>query len=191
MDSASFPKAAVGALVIKEDRILLVRRGNPPARGEWAIPGGRMEPGETFREAAEREILEETGIRIRAGEVVAVCDHIEKNPDGSLRFHYLIVDVFGEYIEGEPRAADDADEAAWVRQDDFPGMPIAATTREVLHSVIGFGEDLQEGAEAKAIGKGGDAGPQEPGHGTKPADGSHNGVPGPIRPHLPVSEEKS
>lgn len=108
------PQVAVGALVVHEERILLVQRRNPPAAGWWAIPGGRQLPGETLQQAAEREICEETGILIRAAEPVYTTELIEHNPDGELLFHYLIVDLAAEYLAGEPRAADDARAAAWV-----------------------------------------------------------------------------
>lgn len=81
------PRVGVGAVVLREGRVLLVRRGVAPALGLWAIPGGALELGETLREAAEREILEETGITIRAGEPVFTCDVLVRDDDGRVRFH--------------------------------------------------------------------------------------------------------
>ncbi len=81
------PRVAVGAFVFHEGGVLLVRRGKPPAEGQWAIPGGSVELGETLGEAAEREILEETGIVIRAREPMFTFDVIDRDPDSPPDFH--------------------------------------------------------------------------------------------------------
>lgn len=138
METTIMPRAAVGAVVFHEGKVLLVRRGQAPASGWWAIPGGKIRPGETFAAAAEREILEETNIRIRAGEVVWVFDHIEYDREGSLSFHYLIVDVLGEYIAGSPEAGDDALEARWVAPEDLARLPVAEETRKLLATRFQF-----------------------------------------------------
>ncbi|MBN2688089.1 MAG: NUDIX hydrolase, partial [Deltaproteobacteria bacterium] len=87
------PRVGVGAVVIKERKVLLVRRGIPPSEGLWAIPGGHVELGETLQETAEREILEETGIVISAGEPIHTFDLIERDESERIRFHYIVVDV--------------------------------------------------------------------------------------------------
>jgi len=81
------PRVAVGAVVIRAGSVLLVRRGKAPSDGQWAIPGGSVELGETLQQAAEREILEETGIRIRAGKPVYTFDLIERDRQKRIRFH--------------------------------------------------------------------------------------------------------
>ena len=96
-DYPGHPRVAVGAVVFKDERVLLVRRGQPPSEDLWAIPGGSVEIGETLQEAAEREILEETGIKIRAGEPVFTFDVIERDRTGKIRFHYVIVDLVADY----------------------------------------------------------------------------------------------
>jgi ADP-ribose pyrophosphatase len=98
------PKVAVGAVVFKDERVLLVRRGQPPSKNLWAIPGGSVEIGETLQEAAEREILEETGIKIQAGEPVFTFDVIDRDGTGKIRFHYVIVDLAADYVTGDPQA---------------------------------------------------------------------------------------
>ena len=112
------PVVAVGAIVFEKDRVLLVRRGQPPSQDLWAIPGGRVKLGETLQEAAEREILEETGIRIRAGEPVYTFDYIERDGTSRPRFHYVIVDLRADFIDGELRAGDDAADVRWVSAEN-------------------------------------------------------------------------
>ncbi|MEW6334493.1 MAG: NUDIX hydrolase [Thermodesulfobacteriota bacterium] len=131
------PRVGVGAVVLKEGRVLLVRRGVAPAMGLWAIPGGAIELGETLREAAEREILEETGITIRAGEPVFTCDVCHRDDEGRVRFHYVIVDLAADYVSGEVRGADDALEARWVAPGEIMDLPATKTTLTLLRR-IGF-----------------------------------------------------
>jgi 8-oxo-dGTP diphosphatase len=131
------PRVGVGAVVLREGRVLLVRRGVAPANGLWAIPGGGLELGETLREAAEREILEETGITIRAGEPVFTCDVCHRDDDGRVRFHYVIVDLAADYVSGEVAAADDALEARWVAPEEIENLPTTKTTVKLLKQ-IGF-----------------------------------------------------
>jgi 8-oxo-dGTP diphosphatase len=131
------PRVGVGAVVLREGRVLLVRRGVAPACGLWAIPGGALELGETLREAAEREILEETGITIRAGEPVFTCDVCQRDDDGRVRFHYVIVDLAADYVSGEVLGADDALEARWVAPEEVENLPATKTTVKLLRN-IGF-----------------------------------------------------
>jgi ADP-ribose pyrophosphatase len=132
------PRLAVGAVVVHQDRVLLVRRAKAPAQGLWAIPGGSVRLGETLRQAAEREILEETGLTVRAGEVVLTFETIRRDPDGRVRFHYVIVDLLAEYLTGEPTPADDAAEARWFSADQIGAEPrMVEKTRELLLRRLG------------------------------------------------------
>jgi len=131
------PRVGVGAVVLREGRILLVRRGAAPAQGLWAIPGGGLMLGETLQVGAEREILEETGIIIRAGVPLFTCDSIEKDVAGRIRFHYVIIDMTADYISGELKAADDALEARWVSPTEIRELPVTKTTLKLLRQ-IGF-----------------------------------------------------
>jgi 8-oxo-dGTP diphosphatase len=126
------PRIAVGALVMKDRKALLVRRGQPPSEGLWAIPGGRVELGETLQEAAEREIKEETGVIIQAQEPIHVFDIIHKDETGHVRFHYVIVDLLARYVSGEPHPADDALEARWIGFDELDELPVNQTTFDIL-----------------------------------------------------------
>jgi ADP-ribose pyrophosphatase len=131
------PRVAVGGVVIKEGRVLLVRRDKPPSFGEWAIPGGSMELGETLKEAVERELREETGVTVRAGEVCHILEDVRRDQDGRIRFHYVILDLAAEYLAGEPRAASDAREAAWLGPEELENRPVNKNTLALL-SKLGF-----------------------------------------------------
>lgn len=126
------PRLAVGAVVFHHHRVLLVRRGQPPSENQWAIPGGRVLLGETLQAAAEREILEETGVVIRAGAPVHTFDLIERDADGRVRFHYVIVDLEADYVSGDPRSGDDAAEARWVGPADMAQLNVNRHTRALL-----------------------------------------------------------
>jgi len=132
------PCVAVGAVVFHRNRVLLVRRGRPPAENLWAIPGGKVRLGESLQQAAEREIQEETGIRIRAGAPVFTFDHVERDPQGCIRFHYIIVDLAAEYMEGEILPGDDALEAAWVDAARLEQLQVSRQTRRLLREYYGF-----------------------------------------------------
>jgi len=132
------PLVAVGAVVFKDNRVLLIRRGKPPAEDLWAIPGGRVEIGETLQEAAEREIMEETGIVIRALDPVYTFDVIDRDTRGHIRFHYVIVDLTAEYIRGNPRAGDDAAAARWVSPDELSTLKVSSKTRQLLKVQFNF-----------------------------------------------------
>jgi 8-oxo-dGTP diphosphatase len=132
-------RVAVGAVVMKGGRLLLVRRGNPPAEGEWAIPGGSVELGESLQAAAEREIGEETGIRIRAREPIYIFDVIRRDDAGRVRFHYVIVDLAADYVGGEIEPGDDALEARWVSSRDVEALPINRSTQKLMKKLKLFG----------------------------------------------------
>jgi len=132
------PQVGVGAVVFHDGAVLLVQRRNPPCADEWAIPGGKVRLGETLQQAAEREILEETGIHIKAGEPVYAFDLIEKDASGQVRWHYAIIDLQADYISGEIRAGDDAIAAAWFKPEDLATVVVNPTTRKLLQTQFGF-----------------------------------------------------
>lgn len=136
----ALPRVGVGAVVIHEGKILLVKRGADPGRGLWAIPGGTLRLGEKLTDCAARELLEETGITAAIGECIYVFDLIERDEGGKVRFHFIIVDFASTYVSGEPCGADDAEEARWFMPDDLADRTVSQNTLKALHS-IGF---LQE-----------------------------------------------
>jgi 8-oxo-dGTP diphosphatase len=129
------PQVAVGAVVVKDGKILLVRRNKAPHKDLWAIPGGSVELGETLQEAAEREIREETGLDIKAKEPVYTFDLIEKDHKGTIRFHYVIVDLSADYISGELCAADDALDARWFDPEELEHIDASESTRDLLNKI--------------------------------------------------------
>jgi len=132
------PRLAVGAVVFKEGRVLLVRRGHPPAAGQWAIPGGNVKLGETLQQAAEREIREETGIVIAAGEPLYTFEIIDRDEKGGVRFHYVIVDLNADYVSGRPRAGDDALAVRWVAAQELPRLKVNPRTLDLLATRFEF-----------------------------------------------------
>ncbi len=132
------PRVAVGAVVIRNGTVLLVKRRDPPNEGQWAIPGGSVRLGESLQEAAEREILEETGVRIRAGKPIYAFDVIDRDTGGQPRYHYVITDLLGEYVSGEPTARDDASDARWLTPSDIEHLPVNATTLDLLKNTLNF-----------------------------------------------------
>ena len=126
------PVVGIGAVVIRDGKVLLIRRGVAPGRGLWAVPGGSLELGETLQQGAEREILEE--ITIRAREPIYAFDFFERDPDGRIRFHFVIVDLAADYIRGDVKGADDALEARWLAPGDLDHLPVSKNTLKLLQA---------------------------------------------------------
>ena len=126
------PEVAVGALVLKDQKVLLVKRSQPPSAGLWALPGGKVHLGETLQQAAEREIFEETGIAIIPGEPAFSFDTIQTDQQGNVRFHYVIIDLLAEFKEGVLKAGDDASEAGWFSLEDLEKIEVNKTTKELV-----------------------------------------------------------
>ena len=113
------PVVATIAVVVLDGKVLLVRRANPPDVGYWGFPGGKIESGETIREAAVRELLEETGLRGEARRVFTALDVFDHDDEGELRRHYVLVAVLCRWLSGSPVAGDDALEARWFSLDEL------------------------------------------------------------------------
>jgi len=126
------PIVGVGAVVIDGDRVLLVRRGNEPLKGEWSLPGGAVEVGETLREAIAREVLEETGLTVEVGAVVEVLDRIRPDAAGRARFHYVLIDFVCHPAGGALCCASDAADAVWAPMADLPQYGVADATVAVI-----------------------------------------------------------
>jgi|SRR5580700_3055706 8-oxo-dGTP diphosphatase len=136
------PLVGVGAIIIERDRVVLVKRGQAPLQGQWSIPGGMLEVGETLREAAVREVLEETGLQVQAGELLGVFDRIVRDSEQRTLYHYVLIDFLCRRIAGEPAAACDAVEAHWFRREEIGELSLAEDTAKVIES--GFERSLRE-----------------------------------------------
>ena len=128
----STPVPAVGAIVFRSSDILLVKRGSEPNRGRWSVPGGALEAGETVEAAAVREVLEETGLEVRAMRVADVRDLIELGADGRVRWHYVLIDVLCDYVRGEPRPSSDAENARFVPLRELSDYDVTPTALEAI-----------------------------------------------------------
>jgi len=126
------PIVGVGAVIIESGRALLVRRATEPLKGEWSIPGGVVELGETLREAAAREANEETGLEVEAGEVLEVVDRIMRDPEGEIQYHYVLVDFLCRRVSGEARPGADASELRWITLQELQNFPISDSAAAVL-----------------------------------------------------------
>jgi ADP-ribose pyrophosphatase len=120
---------------VRGKELLLVKRGREPAKGLWGIPGGVVEVGETVEEALVREVREETSCECRPIKQLTTFDSIRRDPDGHIHWHYVLFEYLCEYISGEPKASDDADEARWVRLDDLGSVNIMESTRAFVEKV--------------------------------------------------------
>ena len=126
------PVVGVGAVVWRGERVLLVRRGKAPRIGQWSLPGGAQELGESVLEAARREVREETGLELARVELLTVVDSITRDEAGAVRFHYTLVDVWAEAAAGEPRPGDDALETGWFTLDQLEGLGLWEETLRVI-----------------------------------------------------------
>jgi 8-oxo-dGTP diphosphatase len=126
------PIVGIGIVVIKDDTVLLVRRGKPPNVGAWTLPGGAQELGETAEEAARRELLEETGLEVDSLHFAATVDNIRRDASGRVRFHYTIIDFATRWAAGEPVAATDVTEAAWAELDDLEAYNLWSEAHRVI-----------------------------------------------------------
>jgi ADP-ribose pyrophosphatase YjhB (NUDIX family) len=124
------PIVGVGAVIFQDERVLLVQRGHAPMQGEWSLPGGALEVGETLEEGVRREVLEETGLAVEPITSVEVFDRIARDDAGRVQFHYVLVDYLCRITGGSAACASDAVDLRWAARDDLD--TIAPFTREVI-----------------------------------------------------------
>lgn len=128
----AFPIPGVGVICFKNEAVLLVQRGKEPRRGEWSIPGGAVEVGETLRHAAQREFHEECGGEIELRDLVDAVDLISRDEQGRVRFHYALIDFWAEWRGGELRPSDDVLDARWVSPAELDTYNLPAWSRAVI-----------------------------------------------------------
>jgi 8-oxo-dGTP diphosphatase len=126
------PIVGVGAVIIEDHRVVLVQRRQPPLQGEWSLPGGAVEVGETLSAALQREVLEETGLVVAVGAMVDVLDRIHANAHGRVEYHYVLIDYVCTVIAGELGAGSDAADARWVAAHDLLSLSLNPVTLAVI-----------------------------------------------------------
>jgi 8-oxo-dGTP diphosphatase len=131
------PLVGVGAIIIENGRVLLVKRGHPPLLGEWSIPGGVLEIGETLRDAAIREAREETGLVVEPGELLGVFDRVICE-NGRVRYHYVLIDFLCRRVSGHPCCGTDADEVRWFSPEEAAQLKLAPDTAGVIRKGFAF-----------------------------------------------------
>ncbi len=130
------PRPSVGVVVLKEDKVLLVLRGHEPSQGKWSIPGGVVELGETIREAARREVLEECGLEIEVGDVVDVVDAIVRDDKGAILYHYVLIDFLATSVRGELTVGSDIEDARWASEEELSEFDLTSAALPLIHKAL-------------------------------------------------------
>ena len=131
------PLVGVGAVTIKNGKILLIKRAFEPSAGKWSIPGGLVEVGEKLSEACARETEEETGIQVEILELINVFDMIDKDEDGKVKYHYVLVDFLAKPVGGQERKCAEVTEIQWATHDEAKKMDLSKTARKALEELFG------------------------------------------------------
>jgi len=129
------PVVGVGGVVIERERALLIRRGGEPLKGQWSIPGGTLETGETLEQGTRREMEEETGLRVRIVELIEVFERIFRepgDPSARPRYHFIILDYLCERLSGDARAGSDVTDIAWVEESALASYDLTPTATRIL-----------------------------------------------------------
>ena len=138
-DDRSYPAApilGVGAIIVHEGRVVVIRRANEPLKGEWSIPGGRVELGETVAQAVVREAREETGLEVEPVTLVEIFDRITRDEEGKTKFHYVLLDYLCHVRGGDLRAGGDATEVRLLAAEELDAFPIRDFTRQVIRKAL-------------------------------------------------------
>jgi len=130
------PIIAVGAVIVDQGRFVLVQRGTEPHKGEWTIPGGMLESGETLHQAVIREAKEETSLGVKPIALLEVFERIIRNEAGQVQFHYVIMDYLCRVINGTLCAGQDAADARWLRPADLQALQVTEGTIRVLNKAF-------------------------------------------------------
>jgi len=132
-----YPRVGVGAIVLHEGRVLLVKRGRAPGLDLWSVPGGLVELGETTVEAACREVAEETGLKVRIAGVVGLLDRVTRDAEGRVRYHWVLIDYLAMPESTETlRAGSDAAEVRWVTIDEVERLPITEGLVDMIRRAV-------------------------------------------------------
>jgi ADP-ribose pyrophosphatase YjhB (NUDIX family) len=128
------PLVGVGAVIVDthDNRVLLIRRGQPPLLGEWSLPGGLLECGETLHEAVAREAREETGLLVESDEMLGVYDRVIRDDQGRVRYHYVLIDFLCRAVGGDLKAGSDTADVRWFTPGELPALNLAHDTNDVV-----------------------------------------------------------
>jgi len=126
------PIVGIGGVAISNGKVLLIRRRSAPLAGEWSLPGGMLEVGETLRDAVKRELAEETGLEVRVGELIEVFERIFLDAGARAEYHYVILDYLCEVTGGTAQAGSEASEVAWAAQEDLNGFRLTEAAMRVI-----------------------------------------------------------
>jgi len=126
----------VGGVVIENERALLIRRGSAPLKGEWSIPGGMLEIGETIVQGVQRELLEETAVETEVLDLIEVFERISTDDAGRPRYHFVILDYLCRFAGGTPRAGSDVTDVAWVMEPELERYSLTATATRVIRTAF-------------------------------------------------------
>jgi 8-oxo-dGTP diphosphatase len=130
------PIVGVGGVVIAEERALLIRRAHPPLEGQWSIPGGTLEVGETLIEGVKRELAEETGTEVRVLEMIEVFERISRDDTERPKYHFVILDYLCELVGGEPHAGSDVTDVAWCHEAEMANYSLTPTATRVIRKAF-------------------------------------------------------
>ena len=132
-----YPRIGVGAIVLHEGRVLLVKRGHAPGLGLWSVPGGLVDLGETTVDAARREVDEETGLKVRIAGLVGVLDRVTRDAEGRVRYHWVLIDYLAIPESTETlTAGSDAAEVRWVTIDEVERLPITEGLVDMIRRAV-------------------------------------------------------
>ena len=137
------PFVGVGAVIVDGTRVVLVRRGSEPLAGQWSLPGGAVEIGETLAASVVREMVEETGLQVAVGPVIEVFDRITRDAEGRVQYHYVLVDYLCWPVEGTLQAGSDVDAAVWADVSELSGYHLASTATAVIMRALELARDAR------------------------------------------------
>ncbi|MCD6241607.1 NUDIX hydrolase [Candidatus Bathyarchaeota archaeon] len=126
------PMVGVGAIIVRNGKILIVKRKSEPGKGRWSVPGGLVELGETVGQTVVREVKEECNLNVEVDRLIDVVDSLTKDEEGNIKYHFVILDFFVKLKGGELKAGDDAEEARWVPLEEVEKYNLTKTFREFL-----------------------------------------------------------
>jgi 8-oxo-dGTP diphosphatase len=136
-----YPRIGVGAVVLHEGRVLLVKRGRPPALGKWSLPGGLVDLGETTSAAARREVAEECGIEVRLAGIAGVVDRVTRDEAGRVRYHYVLIDYLAYAESDTVTAGSDAADVRWVPADHVHTLDVTEGLVDMIRRALALARE--------------------------------------------------